>query len=250
MNELKLIENELVPVYVTSTGEKVVYGTELYEVLKVKSKFADWIKNRLNDCDAVENKDFDTFSKILEKGRPTVEYIIKLDIAKEMAMLERNDIGKQTRRYFIQVEKKYDNIKSVTSNNLEAQKIKAQQDRAKAMLLNAQNRTLKTLMTTIKDRKLSPIAAEVFGLKSIEEVTGISMGSYLPQVETTYSATEVGKMFGISSTKVGGIANKNNLKTEEYGITVMDKSPYSSKEVSTFRYNEKGVARVKELINK
>lgn len=107
MQNLKVIENELVPVYETSTGEKVVYGSELYEVLEVKSKFADWIKNRLNDCEAMENEDFQTFSKKLEKGRPSVDYIIKLDIAKEIAMLERNEKGKQVRRYFIQVEKKY-----------------------------------------------------------------------------------------------------------------------------------------------
>lgn len=107
MQNLTVIENELVPVYETSTGEKVVYGTELHEVLGVKSKFADWIKNRLNDCEAVEKEDFETFSKILEKGRPSVDYIIKLDTAKEMAMLERNEKGKQVRRYFIQVEKKY-----------------------------------------------------------------------------------------------------------------------------------------------
>lgn len=95
------------PVYETSTGEKVVYGTELHEVLGVKSKFADWIKNRLNDCEAVENDDFEAFSKNLENGGRTKEYIIKLDTAKEMAMLERNEKGKQVRRYFIQIEKKY-----------------------------------------------------------------------------------------------------------------------------------------------
>lgn len=107
MSELTIIENELVPVYETSTGEKVVYGTELHEVLGVRSKFADWIKNRLNDCEAVENEDFETFSKNLENGGRVKEYIIKLDTAKEMAMLERNEKGKQVRRYFIQIEKKY-----------------------------------------------------------------------------------------------------------------------------------------------
>lgn len=107
MSDLTIIENDLVPVYVTDTGEKVVYGTELHEVLKVKSKFADWIKNRLQDCDAIECEDFETFSKILEKGRPSTEYLIRLDTAKEMAMLERNDIGKQVRKYFIEVEKRH-----------------------------------------------------------------------------------------------------------------------------------------------
>lgn len=108
MQNLTVIESELVPVYETSTGEKVVYGTELYEVLGVKSNFRDWIKNRLNDCEAVENEDFQSFAKNLAKGgRPQTEYIIKLDTAKEMAMLERNEKGKQVRRYFIQIEKKY-----------------------------------------------------------------------------------------------------------------------------------------------
>lgn len=40
-------------------------------------------------------------------GRPTKDHIIKLDTAKEMAMLERNNKGKQVRRYFIEIEKKY-----------------------------------------------------------------------------------------------------------------------------------------------
>lgn len=108
MNNLKVIENDLVPVYETSTGEKVVYGTELYTVLDVKSNYRDWIKNRLNDCEAIENEDYESFAKNLAKGgRPSIDHIIKLDIAKEMAMLERNEKGKQVRRYFIQVEKKY-----------------------------------------------------------------------------------------------------------------------------------------------
>lgn len=107
MQNLRIIENELVPVYETSTGEKVVYGTELHEVLEVKSRFNDWMRNRLSDCEATENEDYETLTKNLVNGGQAKEYIIKLDTAKEMAMLERNEKGKQVRRYFIQVEKKY-----------------------------------------------------------------------------------------------------------------------------------------------
>lgn len=60
MNELKVIENELVPVYETSTGEKVVYGSELHEVLEVKSNYREWIKRRVLDIDAEEDEDFTT----------------------------------------------------------------------------------------------------------------------------------------------------------------------------------------------
>ena len=59
MNGLKVIENNLVPVYETSTGEKVVYGSELYAILEVKSNYRDWIRNRFADIEAIENEDFE-----------------------------------------------------------------------------------------------------------------------------------------------------------------------------------------------
>lgn len=108
MNNLKVIENELVPVYETSTGEKVVYGSELHEVLEVKSNYREWIKRRVLDIDAEEDEDFTTVEiPTVSGGTSKKDHIIKLDTAKEMAMLERNEKGKQVRRYFIQVEKKY-----------------------------------------------------------------------------------------------------------------------------------------------
>lgn len=107
MNNLTVIENELVPVYETSTGEKVVYGSELHEVLGVKSRYREWIDRRLLDIDAVENEDFQAAEFSAPSGQTKKDHIIKLDTAKEMAMLERNEKGKQVRRYFIRVEKKY-----------------------------------------------------------------------------------------------------------------------------------------------
>lgn len=110
MNDLTIIENELVPVYETSTGEKVVYGTELHEVLGVKTSYKDWSERRLSDIDALEYEDYEVLLKNERNskgGRPQKDHIIKLDTAKEMAMLERNEKGKQVRRYFIQIEKKY-----------------------------------------------------------------------------------------------------------------------------------------------
>lgn len=95
IKNLKMIENELVPVYVTDKGEKVVYGTEIHAVLEVKSRFNDWVKNRLDDCGAVKDKDFELFTKNLVNGGRIKEYIIRLDTAKEMAMLEKNAVGKK-----------------------------------------------------------------------------------------------------------------------------------------------------------
>lgn len=107
MQNLTIIENELVPVYETSTGEKVVYGSELHEVLGVRTPYKDWSSRRLLDVDAVENEDFEAAQICAPSGQTKKDHIIKLDTAKEMAMLERNEKGKQVRRYFIQVEKKF-----------------------------------------------------------------------------------------------------------------------------------------------
>ena len=71
----------------------------------------------------------------------------------------------------------------------------------------------------------------------------------LPKVERhTYTAGDIGKKLGISANKVGQLANKHNLKTSEYGAWFVDKSPYSSKEVETFRYFEDVVPVLRELL--
>lgn len=160
MADLKVIENELVPVYETSTGEKVVYGSELHRVLGVRSKFADWIKNRFNDCEALENTDFEAFSKNLENGGRTKDYLIKLDTAKEMAMLERNDKGKQVRKYFIQVEEKYKqtaiNINQLSPelqmfNQIFQQVAKTELEQKKlAERADQQEKNMKTIIDTFK----------------------------------------------------------------------------------------------------
>lgn len=71
----------------------------------------------------------------------------------------------------------------------------------------------------------------------------------LPEVKRqTYSATEIGKMLGISKNKVGSLASKFNLKTNEFGKWFYDKSPYSTKEVETFRYYDTIVPKLQELL--
>ena len=82
------------------------------------------------------------------------------------------------------------------------------------------------------------------------ELTGGEAVLPLPEVkEKTYTAAEVGEMLGgISANMVGRVVNQNGLKTEEYGIEVWDKSKHSSKQVPTWRYNEKAVSRLRELL--
>lgn len=128
---------------------------------------------------------------------------------------------------------------------LKARELRVKEMNAQARLINAETRRLTILQ---KEKGLSQVAVDTLAVKAVERVTGKDLGDYLPQVEKTYSASEVGNALGISAAKVGKIANAYGLKTDEYGITVMDKSRYSSKEVAAFRYNEKGKRKIKEIL--
>ena len=73
-----------------------VNARELHAVLESKQDFSTWIKKRLDETDAVENVDFICFHKKMEANNATmIEYILSTDIAKEIAMLERNEVGKK-----------------------------------------------------------------------------------------------------------------------------------------------------------
>ncbi|EKY1991254.1 Rha family transcriptional regulator [Cronobacter sakazakii] len=97
--------------------------------------------------------------------------------------------------------------------------------------------------------KLSDIAKQTAMARAVNDAAGIELLP-LPEVEEHYhTAGEVAKMLGVTGQKIGRVANANNLKTEQYGIFVMDKSAYSSKQVEAFRYNAEGVKALRHLIH-
>ena len=118
MNELIKITEE--------NGQRAVSARELHLFLEVQSKFADWIKNRINEYGFIENQDYMVFAEIGENsngGRPLKEYALTLDMAKELSMVEKTERGKQARRYFIEMEKLAKQTKLISTNkNKELQK--------------------------------------------------------------------------------------------------------------------------------
>lgn len=83
-----------------------VSARDLHEELKVDTRFNDWIARRIEEYGFEEDIDFySELSKTYKQsGRPAVEYKITLGMAKELAMLEKNDIGRKVRKYFIKCE--------------------------------------------------------------------------------------------------------------------------------------------------
>lgn len=111
----------LIPVFngvIQQENMQLVDARILHQFLEVGKKFASWITCRINEYEFIENQDFLSFSQNREKpkgGRPTVEYHITLDMAKELSMIERTEKGRQARKYFIDCEKRLhsDNIHAI-----------------------------------------------------------------------------------------------------------------------------------------
>ena len=97
-------------------------------------------------------------------------------------------------------------------------------------------------MTDIKEYK------HICQQKAVEVLAGMPLLPMEAVTEKTYSATDIGKMFGVSKNKIGSLANANNLKTAEYGKLFYDKAPHSHKQVETFRYYECAVEKFRELL--
>ncbi len=78
---------------------------DLHAFLEVKARFNDWIRNRVEDFGFQENQDFITLTRLLVSGGKRKDYYLSLDMAKELAMVERNAKGKEARLYFIDCER-------------------------------------------------------------------------------------------------------------------------------------------------
>lgn len=99
---------ELIPIS-EKDGKRAVSARDLHSFLESKRDFSNWIKDRIDKYDLVENVDYVVFNKFGENpngGRPQIEYALTVDAAKELSMVEGNEKGKQARRYFIECERK------------------------------------------------------------------------------------------------------------------------------------------------
>ncbi|VOP27500.1 phage antirepressor protein [Streptococcus pneumoniae] len=93
--------NELINVTLNDNQEPVVSGRQLHEALGVNSRYTTWF-DRMKEYGFTEGQDFLPNLGKSTGGRQATDHIIKLDMAKEIAMIQRTERGKQVRQYFIQ----------------------------------------------------------------------------------------------------------------------------------------------------
>lgn len=99
--------DELIKIIVNEDGEQIVSSRELHEFLNVKSRFNDWIVNRIEKYNFEDEVDYTKILVQSIRGQNEYDYAITTDMAKELAMVENNEKGRAARKYFINVEKNY-----------------------------------------------------------------------------------------------------------------------------------------------
>ena len=109
--------NKLINVTLNENQEPVVSGRQLHQVLGVKTAYKDWFP-RMTEYGFTENEDFSSFLSNSTGGRPKQDHVLKLDMAKEIAMIQLTDKGKEVRQYFIQVEKDFNSPEKIMARAL------------------------------------------------------------------------------------------------------------------------------------
>ncbi len=95
-----------------------VSARELHDFLEVKTAFKDWFP-RMTEYGFSEGTDFSSFLSESTGGRPAQDAQLTIDMAKELCMIQRNEKGKEARRYFLDVERKWNSPEQVMARALQ-----------------------------------------------------------------------------------------------------------------------------------
>lgn len=194
--------------------------------------------------DELEGEHYEIF--VVQKANGTTSEKVVMSIkqalrvaARESKAVRRSLVDKLEDMQAIQVPTKS------TSGLTEYRLAKAEQLKAQALEKNiASARELMSMFPRLGESANQVIVATLVNPLLGHEVVP------LPAIEEHYStAGEVAAQLGCTANKIGRVANKHNLKTEQYGKFFLDKSRHSDKQVEAFRYNAEGVQALRHLIH-
>lgn len=142
------------------------------------------------------------------------------------------------------VEEKTTKLKTNKENNraIEASFLRAQASLTRAN--EAKARLLLEIANSDKDTTFSQVCRRL----AVNTVCGDNTVALPEAGQRTYSADEIAKQLGTNKNVIGRLAVKHDMKTPEYGKWFHDKSPYSNKEVSSFRYFKNAIAKFDEIM--
>lgn len=150
-----------------------INARDLHAFLEVGKMFAHWIKDRIEQYGFIEHHDYVVFAETGNNpsgGRPAKEYAISLDMAKELAMVERNDKGKQARMYFIECERR------AKSSAVDMAAVLSDPAKLRAALLSYTERVVE-LEAKVQEQapkaKFHDAVAEAINCQSVQEIAKV-----------------------------------------------------------------------------
>jgi phage anti-repressor protein len=167
-------------------GENVnsVNARGIHEYLEVKTPFATWIKRAIEKYDFVENQDY-AISKNGNGANAFIDYMVTMDMAKELCMLENNPKGKETRKYFINVEKMAQQPKILTIQEQIVLIARGNQEIDSRVTLLEQTKRLEAWQEkALQDAKNQKVYS--FGVKDPEQISKLHRAVWR-YVKRTYS---------------------------------------------------------------
>lgn len=152
-----------------------VSARELHEKLNIASNFTTWF-NRMCEYGFTEGIDF--FPKMEESsgGRPATDYDVTIAMAKEICMIQRTEIGKQVRQYFINIEKAWNTPEMAMARGLKAAQLLISQKDEQIKLLEADNSRMKPKEIFADAVSASDTSILVRDFAKILRQNGIDMG--------------------------------------------------------------------------
>ena len=152
---------DLIPVTQNENGELLVSARNLYKGLEITDRFSRWFE-RMCEYGFTENEDYTSVksSTVVNNGavKELQDYALKIDMAKEISMIQRNEKGKQIRKYFIECEKQLKDIstKDKYISEIDIAKAELSLVEATAKLLNLNDSSKLALATNIYENHNIP----------------------------------------------------------------------------------------------
>nr|DAN70532.1 MAG TPA: antirepressor protein [Caudoviricetes sp.] len=189
--------NELITITTNEVGEPTVLGRELHEFLGVKTLYKDRFP-RMVEYGFTEGKDFNPlkneqvrFEGNREVARELTDHLLTIDMAKEICMIQRTEVGKQARQYFIQVEKDYNSPEKIMARALR-----------------------------IAEKELSTLRLEnkVQAQQIAELQPKATYYDLILQCPSLLSVTEIAKDYGLSAKGLNKILHDNGIQYSQSGV--------------------------------
>ena len=180
----------IIKIEVNECLEPIVSGRELHKALEVATPYDKWFP-RMTEYGFAEGQDFSTFLSESTGGRPATDHLIKLDMAKEICMIQRTERGKQARQYFIQVEKDYNSPEKIM---------------ARALRIAEQELSTLRLENKVKDQQIAELMPKA-GYYDI-----------ILQSKDLLSTTEISKDYGMSATGFNKMLYEFGIQYKQSGV--------------------------------